>query len=696
MFERKKYSVSSLMTVVFVAAALLMTGCESKSQLDESEQYGDLAGAEFTVTASPAALTIGATAVVELKVELDGQGVPNQIVVFTVQDSEAGYFTPATDTTDAAGLAATVFTATSIGAAVINVYVGSYPYPASTNMTVSETAQSGSGNVDVSVSPSLLLANGADTAIVSITVRDGAGQPAPDSTLVRIVAGEKFVDVDGNGYWSNGIDSLVFDANANGQWDALGLIPSTAVTTGGDGTVTVNYVSGGDAQTVYVRATVDDHGISGFSETSLQVSPDATVDFIYLYADSINLCVAQTGGIEVAIAYAVCYDVNANTVPEGLPVTFVITDGPGGNEHLGTVGYGPYETVTNSQGVAMVPVHSGSVSGTIRMRASSDEVLSNATQVMVSAGPPVYIVIGAEECNVDYWNDVGFENNIVAVVSDIYLNPVNDSTVVYFKTDEGTMKSHEARTGDLEGIAHTKWFAGTQVADADGRVLIIAETAGGTVADTSMFYNTHYPDTLIVVGVPGSMPADGKSKVYVWVTGLDLNDNPVIGGTLFSGEANYLQASGGKLENGCYSASDRVELRSTVLDMDYSLTGANDDGIGAVDLVVYWHAAGAVTSYAVTITTSTAYSGNSSIALQGSPGGGEVAYFTVTIKDRAGNPLGDHTIQIGGGGTIETNAYGEAYFAFNVPVAPGDYTVVVTDTDPRGGLVLTYTITVDE
>ncbi|MDH4034802.1 MAG: hypothetical protein OEV80_13495, partial [candidate division Zixibacteria bacterium] len=604
-------------------------------------------------------------------------------------------FTPESAVTDATGAAASIFTATTVGAAIITASADDYTdQTASTSVDVSGSQQS-SGNVSLSITPNLLLANGADTAVVTISVRDALGQPAPDSTLVRIAAGEKFVDVDGNGYWSAGIDSLVFDANANGTWDAFGVIPSTAMTSGGSASVA--FISGNDAQTVYVKGSVNEGGIVGESETSLQLSPDATPDFIFLASDSMSLSVRQTGGIEVGLLRATVYDVNGNPVPEGLNVSFYIIDGPGGGEHLGTVDQGPYETVTNSQGMATATIHSGSISGTIRIRATCGGVLSNATQILVTAGPPAYIVVGYEACNVPYWDNVAEVNGIVAVVSDIYLNPVNDSEVVYFSVDEGTMKSHQERTANHEGIATSKWFSGNNVNTADGRVWVYAETAGGTVADTAMFFNTHYPDTLIVTGVPASMYADGESKAYVWITGIDLNQNPVVGGTPFNADANLLTAVGASLENGCWGASARVDLRTKVLKQDFSVTGVDDDGIGGVDYIAYWHPAGALSSFYVTLTTGTAYSGTSRLSVGGSPGPGETAYLTCLIKDRPGNPLADHTILLPDASTVETNTYGEAYFTWEVPLAPGSYVVTVIDQDPRGnGIQLSVTITVEE
>jgi len=694
------------LTLVLFAALALLAGCSTKST-QEGPSSDEMS---LSVSASPTAIEINETSVIEASVTERGSStaVSGQLVTFQVEPSTAGNFTPAFGTTDANGLVGAVFTSTDTGAAVITAFMGDTYDPngvlSTVAVSVASVQQAGEGNVNISLSKNLLLADGSDSAVVTVTVRDALGQPVPDSTLLAITAGEKFIDVDKNGYFSQGIDTLVYDYNGNGEWDAFGLVPSFRITEGGAGQATFTYFAGSDAATVYLRVTVADPTIGGTAEMPLQLTPTATINAIFLDSDSLNLVVKSTGGIEIAMLHAIGYDVNGNTVPEGQAISFIITDGPGGGEHLDTLGPGPYTVLTNSQGKASIPLHSGTISGTIRIRAYADSILSNATQVMVSAGPPAYVVVGAKDCNVDYWDNIAEENAVTAVVSDIYLNPVTDSTVVYFSTDEGTMKSHEGATVDLEGTASSKWIAGNQVPTADGRVMIYAETAGGTVADTAMFFNTHYPDTLIVSGVPSSMLADGDTKYYIWVSGYDLNDNPVIGGTSFKGEANFLSAAGGNLENGCYGATARVELKSATLDLDYSVTGGNDDGIGALDYVTYWHPAGAVTTYQVAVTTGTAYRGNSGIESESTPIAGAISYFTITVKDRWGNPLADHTLNIAGPAahadpvptTAETNSYGEAYFTWQVPAGIGEYLITATDTDARGGIVLTQRVKIEE
>lgn len=698
MFKMNARTVYLSAATMLAIAMLVLSGCNSRSTLDT----GAPGGSTVAVTASPTTIDQGATSVIEVTIVDGTNGIANQEVTFTVTPSSAGFFSPSMDTTNANGVAAAIFTATTSGAATITVAAsGSSSLNGTVAIAVNTASTgSGSGNVNLTISPSLLLANGSDTALVTISITDALGQPAPNLTAVKITAGEKFIDVDGNGFWSPGIDTLVFDANANGTWDAYGLIPSTATVSGGAGSVQVNYISGNDAFSVYVKVTVDDNGIQGSAEVVLQLSPNTSVNSIFLASDSLSLSVKQTGGIETGKIRATCLDENGNNVPEGIGVTFLILDGPGGGERLGNTGYGPFPAVTNSQGIATAPIHSGTASGTIRIRAFVDTVLSNATQILVAAGPPAYIVLGAEECNVPWWNTVGAFNPVIAVVSDIYHNPVNDSTVVYFTTDEGTIMSHENRTKERQGIATTNWISGTNVPTADGVVLIICETAGGTVADTSIFFNSHWPAVISATGMPVSMTADGESKAIVFVSAVDLNGNPVIGGTVFKADATYLSVAGGVFENGCFGASDRVVIRSAILNVDNSTPGGNDDGIGAFDIVTYYTNT-ASGSFVVQLNTGNAFSGKSEIKGPSSAAQGDNLPFSVTIQDRFGNPLGDHTLNMtASGGTVfgasqETDQYGEANgFNWTAPAAAGTITITITDTDPRGLIVLTLQIDV--
>ncbi len=695
---RKEIRITWLM-VVLAAAALFVFGCSSKNTVDTNPTP---TGASIDVAASPTSVATSETSVVEATLTVGSEAVVGQQVRFTVSPAGAGTVTPEYDTTGSDGVAATVFTAVQAGAVVVLAQVTGSDVSSSVGLSVSEGQTGGSGNVNVSVSRNLLVADGKDSSVVTVVVRDALGQVAPAGTLVKLVAGEKFVDKDANGYWSQNIDSLVFDANGNGFWDGIGMIPSTVTVAGAAGEATVDFVSGDAAGTVYIKATIDDGGITGFGEVSIQISPNAVMHSIFLASDSMTLAVEATGGMETGTLRAIGYDTHGNPVPQGMPIVFVILDGPGGGEHLDTLGDGPDTAYTNGQGEATTTISAGTISGTIRIRAYSGIVLSTATQVLICAGPPEHIVVGAEECNVPWLDRVGDSVAIVAMVADVYLNPVNDSTVVYFRCDEGTMKAAWKRLMTDNGKAVTYWYCGNNVPTADGIVWIYAETAGGTVLDSNFFYNSWVPATLNITGWATSILADGESNFSGWIDARDINGNYVYSGTQYSAESNYLTVYGGAFENGCYSSIDHFNVMSTTLKVDASLTGANDNGIGAVDTVTYWCGSGASVIRVCSLLTGNSYSGSSTINGSSSVIPGETVSLSAKIGDRWGNPLGDHTLNMtasGGvvtGGTQETDGYGEANgFIWTAPVTEGDYNIRVTDTDPRGGgMGLTLKITV--
>jgi hypothetical protein len=681
-------SLRALTAVGVLVSFSLFSGCTGS---DGGTTTGGLQVSSLTAT--PGTVDDGSTTVVEGTVTTNGVVTANKLVTFTVSPSTAGSFSPASVTSDASGIVATVFTATSVGSATITASVEGGG-ASTTPVTIQSSQSSGSGNISVNVSSSLLLADGATNATVTITVRDALSNPAPDGTIIRLTAGEKFVDIDGNGYWSSGIDSLVFDVNGNGDWDANGTIVATAVVAGGAGAAVVTYTSGTTASTVYIHASVNDGAFTGDMEASIQLTPDAAVNSIYLDADSIHIAVKQTGGFETTRLTAWCYDLNGNPVPEGITVSFVITDGPGGGENIANLGYGPYTSVTNSQGMVSAPISSGTVSGTMRIRATSDTVLSNTTQIVIDAGPPAQIEVGVDTCNIRYWRLVNQEVGAVAVVGDIYNNPVTDSTAVYFTTDESFVMAHQVATRDHKGVAPTTWISAANDPGDDGIVWIIAETSGGTVKDSVAFINSDFLDSINVIGWPSSLYVDGEDNADFTLLLYDLNNNPVINFLEIDHTERFLTISIEKSENQCFgSFSSATVKREGPLNRDYLLSGAVDDGIGAIDNVTFFLENG-FQSKVCTLLTGSSYSKNSSIdELVGSLSGGQSAPFGATVKDRFGNPLGSHTLVASASagtittGTQSTNLYGEAFgFQFTAPLDTliKEAVIVVFDTDPRG------------
>lgn len=706
-----------------VIPAFILGGCDSSSSDSDSNSALQVE----SVTASPSAVEVGDEAIVEAFVSDGTNPLPNRVVMFTVDTG--GSCNPSIDTTDEDGYAATVFHGTDAGIttitawlsdeiyATVNVMVASTGDDDDTTGTGPDTTTVSSDNVTIAANPRRLEADGSSTSEVVIIITDGDGNPAPESTMVRLAAGEKFLDNDGDGYFTGGgVDALVIDAISNGAWDPVGWIDTVAYVEGDTGTVVVTYTAGYDPIAVYVRATVDDDEIDGFAQITIQLNPNSEVGSIALSADSIHLAVVGTGGYENGMLYATVYDPFGNTAPAGTSVYFIITDGPGGGEDLGGTGTGgPYVDLTNSAGVAVCPISSGTISGTIRVRAYNEgaTIMSEATQIMVHAGPPAEIIVGAEICNTQYWGWINKRVEITALLSDVYHNPCPDSTVVYFSCDEGTILAHERRTESEEGIAMSWWLSGYDDPTADGIVEIYASTNGGTLADTGYFINSWIPDTLWFVTDPASgltlfpthVNADGQTMRFFYVEVRDLNRNFVVDQTDIFLSSDYLEVASSVVQDGCHASRVKTYLTSVVLDYDYSLNGVADDGIGAIDVVRSNYGSIVETTVPCTLLTGPAYYSGCNLDIESSVGFSSAVPFTVTIEDRWGNPLGDHTIvaTVSGGGSVsngtqKTNLYGEASgFILNTPASGTTESVTIRaqDIDPRGNITLTHTVTLN-
>lgn len=659
----------------------LVAGCGDSTTSDESSVH-----VQYLTSSPSGQINRGSTAIVEAKVtDASGKALSGQRVTFSCSPSSLGYFTPTSDTSAADGTVAAVFTATSSGTATLQATANGETATAS--LVINDNT-SGSGRVSISVTPLLMSANSFDSALVVISVTKNDGSSMPDGTTLYLCAGERFEDRDNDGYWTNGVDSLLYDVNANDQWDPIGSIPATATTSGG--LASVWYRAGSQATTVYIRATMIDDGVASYAEVSAKLNPNTDVGSISLTHNGEDLRVRGVGGIEFAKITATAYDEFGNTVPEGIAIAFTIASGPNGGENLQGQGYGPVEVSTNSLGQASVIAYSGTISGTIRVRASSGSVVSAATHLVVNAGPPHLIKLGARDCNQASWETVNMDNDIVAVVCDVYTNPVPDSTVVYFWTSEGCVEAYDLTGvgGNSPGVATVKWVSCNHV---NGRVWVRAETSGGTVVDSSMFLSTSPPAYVQILEYPSTLYASSDEKATVVAAIYDVNGNFVINNTQIQIEAEFGSIGGGNTSDGCHYSLFETKYTASNLKKDYSPVSP-DDGIGAVShvRVKAGGAGGPASGFTTLFLTTNTYTKSCNVDIEAELEPGTLAPFSISIKDRANNPLGGHLLEVwpnGGtvtGDTYVTNEYGEIYLFYQAPAAEGTYLITITDTDPRG------------
>jgi hypothetical protein len=673
-------------------AAMMLLGVGLIASCGDSTLSGS-GSAQFQYVASSPSGQIdrGSTAIVEAKVvDATGAALSGQRVTFSVSPTALGYFTPASDTSAADGTVASVFTATSSGTATLQATVSGTTL--TTSLLINDNTSS-SGRITVSVTPLLMTANSADSANVLVAATKKDGTPIRDGMTIFLCAGERFEDRDQDGYFTKGVDSLIYDVNANGQWDPIGSIPASATTSGG--TASVYYRTGNQATTVYLRATMIDSGNVSFAEVSVKLNPNTRVASITISSNFENLRVKGVGGIEFGNLVATAYDEFGNPVPEGIPIAFTIASGPNGGENIQAQGYGPVEVSTNSNGQASVTVYSGTISGTVRLRASSGAVISAATPFAINSGPPYTIRIGAEDCNQASWEYVDVQNQITAIVCDIYTNSVPDSTAVYFWTSEGCIDGYSMTNvgglgGAHPGMASVNWWSCTHI---NGRVWVHAETAGGTVEDSAMFLSSGPPAYVEILEYPSTLYAQSDEKGSITLAVYDINHNFVVGNTVVEFEAPYGSIGNGTTVDGCHASVFKTKYQAAQLKKDYSPVSP-DDGIGAVSHVsVRAGGMGGVGSgFATLFLTTGTYVKSSSVDIEAEVEPGTVTPFTVVIKDRGNNPLGGHHLTLfANGGTITgsnyvTDEYGEISLFYQAPGAEGQYLITVTDTDPRGNV----------
>jgi hypothetical protein len=622
-------------------------------------------------------------------------------VTFSISPSNIGYFPSPICTTNATGEAATVLVPTNTGSATIEATVQK-GLPKSLQFTIEESVTAGEKPIQIEITPGWLPADGISTSAVKATVRDSSGDLTEDGTMVKFVAGEDFDDVDGDGYYTEGIDELRYDINGDGKWNPIGVITPYAFTQ--DGIAQVTYIAGLKTGTAYIKVTTGPAGQQTQDYNTILLVPTDSVSYVVLSSEHSSIQVKGTGGVEATQITAVCYDANGNRVDKNFPVEFYVISGPEGGLSLGEEGSEAVTVNTNSYGEARVTLSSGTESGTVRIRAKVGSILSYSTIITICAGPPFDISVGVTPCNIRGWDVNCVEADICACVVDRYGNPVPDLTAVYFSAEEGMVYSND-QTKD--GCAHTKYLSGD--ARIDGLAIIRAETKGeiGIVKDSTILIVSGPPASVTFLSYPHSLLADGISKGDVMVRVLDINDNFVVGGTPVKMKTSFGSVTDGVTSDGCCASIYETEFISEVLFQDYSIPDPHlDDGVGVVNVLTA--KSGFVSSSVnVTFLTGYTYSKNCEIDIEGQVPHGARVPIVVIIKDRYENPLGGHKIVADQSrttngtitGTAYTNAFGEATgFAFTASTDISVETAIITlcDEDPRGGVCLAIKIELTE
>ena len=658
------------------------------------------------VTVTPSLLEVGQVAIVEVYVT-DSTFSPfaARVIRLTAAPSSAGTFNGGLFQTDLTGIATATFTAAAAGSVTITAHSeDNLSSDRSTTITILDKRVDSNGvAISLSITPSLMPANGQSTASVLATVTDLSGNAVADSTPVKFTAGEKFADVNGDGVWTENVDELIYDADEDGLWDPAGLIDPIGYTE--DGLASATFTADHRPGLVYIKVTAGEIGHQVGDDIEVSLTPIAPIKSIALTPEWQRIQVRGTGGIEWVRIVAQAFDSHGYPAPENLPMSFSIMEGPGGGENLDGDPVGPVSALTNSLGQATVTLNAGSISGTVVIRARTGSVVSEATQVTIRSGPAAYISVGADTCNLGSWPYVNVKNGIVALVYDMWGNEVADSTAVWFGCEQGLIEG----AAETQIVYSTRGEAGTVWHSAfpkdDPYVYYWAQTAGGTVADTGIFFESGPAESGTFVESPDTLYADGASWGRVIIEVLDLNDIFMVDGTPILVEAELGTIESGFLRNGCYSSTYVGRYTAPTLDRDH-LYSIPDDGIGAIDIITtnVGGTAGFNGEVEIVLRTGPAVSDNSEVIAPASLGYGITVPIEVTIRDRWNNPLGGHLIELvtdNTSGRITgspqyTNAFGAASgfkFTSTSDVTVTRAYITMNDLDPAyGGMSIVQVI----
>jgi hypothetical protein len=705
--------IEKIIKFTFMAAVLVgfafFAGCgDDIASSGDGDGGGDPAAIEriISFSSSPSEISFGSESTVSgLVVDSANAGIQGRQVVLSVLPETAGYFIPAAVTSGTDGSFEATFYPLDTGSVEIWAVITSSQVSANltTEVVAGEDLQTGEWRFNFAAVPDFTLADGDDVSTVTAEILDPDGNTVPDGIEVRLEAGERFNDVDGNGYFTENVDQVLVDINGNEIWDRVGSVPSTVTTSGGQ--IQFDYTAGTISGLIYIRATLFDNGEANSGEFPMVLRPGNEIASIALTTDRSEIQVKATGGIEFANLTAVCFDAYGNKVQSELPVDFFFVYGPEGGERFTISEYDSTQTspdtltaYTNVVGEVTATVFSGIKSGTVMIQAESGDILSNATLININAGPAFEMSVGVNPCNIRGWDVVNEQANVVAMVNDKYGNPVMDSTEVFFWTDEGMVT---AASITESGLGEAVYSSGDP--RGDGLAIIRAETAGGTVVDSTILIVSGPAYTITAYGYALELMADGEDYTDIWVDARDVNDNFMTDGTPVEILFNDGTTLNGNLSDGCYSSLERIRYKSTTLTRDY-VYSVPDNGIGRY-LEGYAQAGGVMgpsDAISIILHTGPANTERSEVRVSSTAAPGSSEPVDVVIMDRAGNPLGGHLIEATANlGTLSptsatTNAYGEVGFIYTAPGAIGNDYITISDEDPGyGGIVMTKKIKID-
>ncbi len=533
---------------------------------------------------------------------------------------------------------------------------------------VAVTYEAGSpADIELSVVPDTATVGSTTSSVVSGMVTDGVGNPVAAGTYVYLT-----------------VDSI-----------GTGSIADPIVAVDDSGYFSTFYTPGLKAGMTGVTATVDE--ITAHANILLKAGPphtmdiDVSRDFIYIRG---------VGEIDQAVIEAVIFDQYDNPVRDSCAVIFRIVDYPIGgsiNPELIPGGGLVSDTVYTMAGRASVAARSGDRSGSMVIEAvayipAGGSIDSRAPRITIGSGLPYHVSVSVGDCNVPGFDTDGVANSVMAIVTDVYDNPVAPGTAVWFTALQGAVTTSSVT--DDSGFAFATWYSSSP--RDSGIVTISAETrdTSGTRADTTFFYNSGPADSISISISPYMVYADATGTAEIQVSIWDVNRRPVVNGTSVNVIADWGTASSPVTSiNECYGSYAISNYTGANLFRD---DYANQDTARIVDVTA--NIGGVTANNVVYLKHDLPNSSHSSITAPS-----EVPYNTsylvsTRIVDQWDNPIAGESVTLSaasasGGGNAVTGATGETSWTLTAPDSTAPSTDVLMVTINSTGAVINTSVT---
>ena len=306
------------------------------------------------------------------------------------------------------------------------------------------------GQLDVSIGPSDQLAP-SGTATVTAVIADADGDPI--LTPLDIEFSSRFTedgkaDIDEIVTTTNGVATAVYRAKGGVGIDTI--------------TATVEVVG----RTLTAQADIDVAG-----------TPAGAIEFVS--ADPTSLVLSGTGGVNLKETAAVTFrviDFFGNPSPNQT-VDFELSTTVGGIE------INPTTATSDSDGLVVVYVKSGSVATSVRVKATVEAtvqpagIATQSDSITISTGLPDQnsFSLSAEFYNPEGWDYDGEVVTVSVLLSDHFNNPVPDGTAVSFTTEGGQI---EDQCSTINGGCSVQWRSSEPRPPLNGRATILATAVG--------------------------------------------------------------------------------------------------------------------------------------------------------------------------------------------------------------------------